>query len=152
MNERWRIRLRQARRDLGVSQTQLAERSRVSVDAIRAWESGRRRPTRSRLTRVLDALKIAQIDRNEILSGAGFASDGLDLVPPRERRMLSLDETRAERVVDAGRDQHWSLNESCTQPLAHVHALDLGIHASSHCGCCFRNGMSPPAARIGLLS
>ena len=96
MNEPWRQKLRKSRRDLGVSQVDLAKQSRVSVDAIRAWETGRRRPSRSHLTRVLDALKIAQLDRNEILSGAGFASDGLDLTPSRDRRVLSLDEARAE--------------------------------------------------------
>ena len=98
MSEAWRTQLRDARRSVGLSQRELSERAGVSVDAIRAWESGRRRPSRSHLTRALDALKVGQLVRNEVLTGAGFASDGFSLTPRRELRVLSSHDARAEIV------------------------------------------------------
>jgi transcriptional regulator with XRE-family HTH domain len=96
MSDAWRDALRHARRGVGASQRELAERAGISVHAVRAYESGKRRPSRAQLTRLLDALKINQVDRNQILSQAGFAADGRFLSPPHEYRVLSRGDAREE--------------------------------------------------------
>src|SRR5581483_10468237 len=62
----WRTALRDARRARGLSQHQLAALARLSKDAIRGYETGRRMPTRDHLAAVLDALKLDVGQRNHI--------------------------------------------------------------------------------------
>lgn len=70
-----------ARGRLGLTQGDLAERSHVSANSIKAYEAGRRHASRPYLVAMLDALKIGREERNKILGDAGYASDGYDLGP-----------------------------------------------------------------------
>ncbi|MBI5285025.1 MAG: helix-turn-helix domain-containing protein [Chloroflexi bacterium] len=79
--EEWFVQLTRARNLLGVSQVDLAARSHVSLSSIKAYELGRRHPSRPYLTAILDALKIERGARNRILGAAGFVPDGLSIVP-----------------------------------------------------------------------
>jgi len=94
----WRAGLRNARRSIGLSQRQLSERAGVSIDAIRAWEAGRRNPLRAHLARVLEELDLDQLEHNRILEGAGFAADAHRSAPPPQRRVMRLPDAREEIV------------------------------------------------------
>jgi len=63
--------LRKHRRDAGLSQERLAERSGLSVDAIAALERGRRRAPREQTLRLLaNALRLGPADRVELAKAA----------------------------------------------------------------------------------
>jgi transcriptional regulator with XRE-family HTH domain len=79
--DQWRLELREARRNVRLTQEALANIAGVGPDTVRSYESGRREPTRERLTALLDALKLDRKDRNRILAGAGFATDGAEVGP-----------------------------------------------------------------------
>ena len=74
MDAAWRHKLRAARQKAGISQREVAELAGISQESIRAYEAGRRRPTRERLTTMLQALQTPAYDANEILEAAGFSS------------------------------------------------------------------------------
>lgn len=75
--EDWRVRLRDARKQLGLSQRALAERAGVSTETVRSYESGRRpNPSKDRLMRMMSALDAPRELTSKVLEGAGFA------VPP----------------------------------------------------------------------
>jgi transcriptional regulator with XRE-family HTH domain len=71
----WRGALRAHRLRLRLSQPEVARRSGLSVSAIKAYESGRRHPTREALDAILDAMGLAHDEGNPIRAGAGFAID-----------------------------------------------------------------------------
>ncbi|HXK33080.1 MAG TPA: helix-turn-helix transcriptional regulator [Dehalococcoidia bacterium] len=96
----WFERLALARRRLGMTQAELADRAHVSLPTVKAYETGRRRPSHPYLIAVLDALHVDRHDRNQILTLAGYASDAFDLGPWRlPGFMLAPGEAIAE--VDA---------------------------------------------------
>jgi len=68
---------------LGLTQADLAGRSHVSANTIKAYEAGRRHPSRPYLAALLDALKVGREERNRILEDAGYASDGYEIGPWR---------------------------------------------------------------------
>jgi transcriptional regulator with XRE-family HTH domain len=72
-DERWRSELRDARKRLGVTQRALAAQTGISFEAIRGYESGRRRAPRDRLDQLIEALKIPNADANAIRESAGYA-------------------------------------------------------------------------------
>jgi transcriptional regulator with XRE-family HTH domain len=72
-DERWRSGLRDARKRLGVTQRALAAQTGISFEAIRGYESGRRRAPRDRLDQLIEALKIPNADANAIRESAGYA-------------------------------------------------------------------------------
>jgi transcriptional regulator with XRE-family HTH domain len=74
MKPEWAVRVREARRRLGVSQGTLAELVQLSPDTIRAYESARRNPSRRQLKAVIEALRIERGEANRILESAGYAS------------------------------------------------------------------------------
>jgi transcriptional regulator with XRE-family HTH domain len=74
MDSVWRRKLRDVRQRLGLSQREVAERAGLSPESIRAYETGRRRPTRERLAAILQALDATVYDASEILEGAGFST------------------------------------------------------------------------------
>ena len=69
-----RHKLRAAQQKAGISQREVAELAGISQESIRAYEAGRRRPTRERLTTMLQALQTPAYDANEILEAAGCSS------------------------------------------------------------------------------
>jgi transcriptional regulator with XRE-family HTH domain len=70
----WRLRLREERGDLGLTQAELGLAAGVSAETVRKYESGARTPTREHLAALLRALQVPQARAREILRGAGFAS------------------------------------------------------------------------------
>jgi transcriptional regulator with XRE-family HTH domain len=92
----WRSELRQARERLGLSQAKVARLAGLSAETVRAYERGRRRPSHDALTAILDAFKVDRGLRNEILNGAGFASDGLSLRPGYAELMYTAEEAARE--------------------------------------------------------
>ena len=78
----WRHLLRDARKQLRLTQVELAARSEISVDALRAYESGRRHPSPKHLGRILTSLQVDRAWRNRVLVAAGYAPDGLAQRPP----------------------------------------------------------------------
>ena len=92
MNNAWHAQLRNAREDLGLTQSGLANLAGVSRDTIRAYEQGRRRPTRQALDAVLSALRLDRLEANQIRHALGFASDYLRLGQLDPTFMFSQDE------------------------------------------------------------
>jgi transcriptional regulator with XRE-family HTH domain len=93
----WRLLLRDARRQLRLTQPELAERAGISVNVIRAYEAGRRHPPRPQLDRILSSLQVDRGWRNRVLVAAGYAPDGLDQRPSNiEEWYLSCEEAAAE--------------------------------------------------------
>ena len=72
-NDGWREDLRRARKRLKLTQTELAERTGISAHTIRAYEGGKRRPSRAQLEKVFATLKVPNADANRIREGAGYA-------------------------------------------------------------------------------
>lgn len=72
----WFAILRRLREQEGVSRSELAARSGISLSSIKAYESGVRHPSRDALSTLLDRLTADAFARHEILQGAGFAPDG----------------------------------------------------------------------------
>lgn len=81
--EKWSDDLRATRQALRLSQAGLARLAGISAEAVHAYETGRRTPSRKALVSILDALKLERRARDDILVGAGFAPDGLYLSPAR---------------------------------------------------------------------
>lgn len=75
-SEDWAGRLRRLREGVGLSRSQLGALAGVSSETVKAYESGRRGPSRLLLTSLLDALRAESFERNLILAGAGFVPDG----------------------------------------------------------------------------
>lgn len=74
MDSVWRHKLREVRQRIGISQREVAERAGLSRESIRAYETGRRRPTRAGLTAILQALEATAYETNEILEAAGMVT------------------------------------------------------------------------------
>lgn len=92
----WNSLLRRARRSRGLALDAIAREAAVSPSSLKAYESGRRHPARPRLTAILDALGASQLERNAILSGAGFAVDASERLPDPRGREMPLDAACAE--------------------------------------------------------
>jgi transcriptional regulator with XRE-family HTH domain len=75
----WNKRLRAARRDLAISPGDLAARAGLSEASVRAYEMGRRHPTRDHLSCILDCLRLDRQSRNELFVAAGLAPDAIEL-------------------------------------------------------------------------
>lgn len=71
----WYEHLRDLRRSRHLAPSELATCSGISRDSIRSYESGRRRPSQQRLSRLLGCLGADGQTRNIILTYAGFAPD-----------------------------------------------------------------------------
>ena len=97
MNQRprWSTLIAFARESVGLSQERLALVSGVSLGSVKAYEQGRRHPSRAQLAAMLDAMKISRAIRNEVLSTAGFAID-VELIPDPALRRLKREEAMAE--------------------------------------------------------
>jgi len=92
----WRRWLLEARERTGLSRSELARRASLSLETIRAYEQGRRRPTAQSLTAVLEALRLERGERNRILEAVGFAADGLRLMPHNPDLYFTLEEATEE--------------------------------------------------------
>jgi transcriptional regulator with XRE-family HTH domain len=75
--DEWRRALRDARERLGLSRDEAACLSGVSMNTVKSYELGRRRPLRHHLGAVLTAYRLNREEQRPILEGAGFvANDG----------------------------------------------------------------------------
>jgi hypothetical protein len=63
---------------------------------IKAYEMGARNPSRQVLTALLDAIELDRHARNQVLEGAGFRPDGLDVWRRNPDFALSFDDACAE--------------------------------------------------------
>lgn len=73
METNWRARLRAMRRELGISQGDLAAAAGLGTETVRGYENGRRNPRRQHLDAILLALHAPNAVANEIRDAAGFA-------------------------------------------------------------------------------
>ena len=71
----WQRAIREQRRQLRLSQPEIARRSGLSVSAIKAYESGARHPSRDTLVAIIDALGMTAEQANPVLAGAGYAAN-----------------------------------------------------------------------------
>lgn len=71
----WPAALRGERLRLRLSRTEVARRSGLSASAIKAYESGQRNPSRDALAALIDALGLPAATANQILAGAGYATN-----------------------------------------------------------------------------
>ncbi|HMO96537.1 MAG TPA: helix-turn-helix domain-containing protein [Tepidiformaceae bacterium] len=92
----WFVSLRELRSAAGLSRRELGARAALSEESLRAYETGRRHPSRESLTAILDALHIDPLHRNEVLEGAGYAADDRIAGGPAETPDYSLAEAKAE--------------------------------------------------------
>lgn len=67
--------IRSWRTSEGLTQAALAARSGLSLAAIRAYESGARRPSAQALQSIIDAIGVPREEANRLLAGAGYAVD-----------------------------------------------------------------------------
>jgi transcriptional regulator with XRE-family HTH domain len=92
----WHVALRSIRERLAMTRVELARLSGVSPETLRAYEAGRRRPSRQNLDAVLDALKLDRTEANRIRLALGFAADFRDYGIPGVADQFTLDELAAE--------------------------------------------------------
>lgn len=71
----WKTALRDWRKSESLTQAALAARSGLSLAAVRAYESGARRPSSSALQSLIDAIGIPREEANRLLAAAGYAVD-----------------------------------------------------------------------------
>lgn len=74
----WNTQLREARRNLGLTHEELAKRAGMSAASLRAYELGRRHPTREHLSSLLRALRFDLRSRNAALISGGFAPESVE--------------------------------------------------------------------------
>jgi transcriptional regulator with XRE-family HTH domain len=67
--------IRSWRMSEGLTQADLATRSGLSYAAIRAYESGARKPSAQALQAIIDAIGMPREEANRLLAGAGYAVD-----------------------------------------------------------------------------
>ena len=77
----WSRRLRAARERLGLSRGELAALASLSSETVRAYETGKRGATAPTLRAIIDALGIEQVERNRILTAAGFVGAATQFPP-----------------------------------------------------------------------
>ena len=95
----WRAALRDARRRRRLSLKVVAEQSGLSVQAVRSYELGRRRPKRDGLLKILALLEFTAADANAVLEQAGFAPEP-GLYPPHEFPEYAFRVEELQRFLD----------------------------------------------------
>jgi transcriptional regulator with XRE-family HTH domain len=95
----WFKMLSAARTKLGVDQAALAARAGISLGSLKAYETGRRHPSRPYVTAILDALKVDKSERNQILAAAGYASDFYQLGPWSDGQFMFTAEEATEFIA-----------------------------------------------------
>lgn len=92
----WRSSLREWRRRRDLTQENLATRSGVSRSAVRAYESGARKPSREALTNLVRSLGMPRQEANLIFASAGYTIDWSTLLNGR----YVFDEDVAKRQLE----------------------------------------------------
>lgn len=92
----WAADLRKWRRAEGLSRAEMASRTGLSAETIKAYEIGRRKATRETLAVLATELKLDRSQRNAIFEDAGYATDSELLRPTNEDNDFTLTEAQAE--------------------------------------------------------
>jgi transcriptional regulator with XRE-family HTH domain len=92
----WATAIKDARKQLGLTQAELATDTKIPLESLRAYEEGRRRPSRARITALLDALKVDRGTRNNALVSLGYAPDMLSFREQFPELMFTLEEATEE--------------------------------------------------------
>jgi len=95
----WKLLLRQSREAASLSRLEAARRCGLSPETLRAYETGRRRPSRDTLDAVLEMLAVDPARRNRILRGAGYSDDATWVGKQSDAPMYTLHEAR--RHIDS---------------------------------------------------
>jgi transcriptional regulator with XRE-family HTH domain len=103
MGMNWREYLREARRELGLSQRALADSMGVSLETIRGYESGKRNASSATLERLISALKIPNLTANDMRESAGFATVKFQFTGERDRSFYFT----LEELPDAVEETPW---------------------------------------------
>lgn len=74
--QKWPAQLRSARRSVGLDLPELSGKAGIPANTIKAYELGRRMPSRARLAALLDALELDRRVCNQIMIDAGYAPSG----------------------------------------------------------------------------
>ena len=90
--------LADARNRLGLTQGEVSRRAHVSANSLKAYEAGRRHPSRPYLAAILDVLKLDRAERNKILGAAGYATDSYELGPWRYSEYMFTPKEAAEFI------------------------------------------------------
>lgn len=93
----WRGALRQHRKQRRLTLPEVARRSGLSRSAVKAYESGDRRPSAEALDAIIEAMGLTHDEANPIRAGAGFAIDWYGVL---HRRYIS-DFGELQRQADA---------------------------------------------------
>ncbi|MFD2468844.1 helix-turn-helix domain-containing protein [Amycolatopsis silviterrae] len=100
MTSRAGVLLREMRRQAGLTQEQLAERSEVSVSTIRRLENGKPIDPRMGTVKLLaDALGTTTAERRALLSEFGASPEPEEIEPPRTRNALPAAAAQFAQVV-----------------------------------------------------
>lgn len=121
----WRAALRGRRLSMGLSQKELSARSGLSLAAVKAYESGRRLPSRASLTALVDALGTPREEANRIHGGAGYAIDWGTLLDGR----YVFDLAEAAGQLEAMQWPAFITNQACDIVAANsafVRLMDVG--------------------------
>jgi transcriptional regulator with XRE-family HTH domain len=119
----WFTSLSAARQRVGLSQADLAARASVSLATVKAYEQGKRHPSRPYLIALMDAMKLEVMERNDLLEAAGYASDADEVVP--SLGPLQFTKERAQEEIDRARWPAFVLNEMSEVVVANDAALAL---------------------------
>ena len=119
----WHTLLVSARQRLNLSQANLASRAHISLAAVKAYEQGKRHPSRPYLIAMLDAMKLEIMERNTVLDAAGYSSDARDVMPGLDGLQFTLQS--AQREVDRASWPAFVLNEVSELVVANATALKL---------------------------
>ena len=95
----WAAALRAERLRLGLTQAELAGRAGIAADTVRKYESGARRPGRTTIVRLLDALQVPQTTVRSVFHDLGFAAADT-LFPPSTDPDYFFTQAQLERFVD----------------------------------------------------
>jgi transcriptional regulator with XRE-family HTH domain len=119
----WFSLIASARQRLGLSQAELAERAYVSLPTVKAYEQGKRHPSRPYIVAMLDALKIEREERGAILQAAGYAHDWEKLGPVAGDLDYDLD--GAQEAIDKTPWPAFVVNENFEVVAANALVLKL---------------------------
>jgi transcriptional regulator with XRE-family HTH domain len=91
----WYISLRGARQRANLTRKELARLSGIALETLRAYETGRRKPSRDNLETVLQTLKLDRTEGNRIRLSLGLAPDSRDY-GVGDSRYYRVEELQAE--------------------------------------------------------
>lgn len=113
--------LRRLRRERMISQTQLANRASFDHSYLSRLEAGNREPSRDTVSRLGDAMQLADIERSMLFASAGFTTSGDPLRFTSDPELMALAEILWDERLDVGHREQIrhclrSIAELCSTP------------------------------------